>query len=659
MSRTVKVGVALGLLMALEVLLFSRTFSMFFCGDSLYYFSRRLTSLGDLGRILTSVDYLEEYRPLPFMLFSFLYYPLFHLEPWGYHFIPLIFHLANTLLAFRLARRLLGTDLGAFVAAFFFGVHSANFFITYDVTMMTEFTYVFFFLIASVAFLDYQESRSRVSLALTLGGFVLALLSKESAVTLLATAVGTAWAVSDPDGRERNIPQILRRGWPLLAAGLVYFAYLLFIKNWNLFPQRPGHPHHAAFALSTVAAKAKYLQWTFNIPDDLIPKLVALPRLIIAAGLAPFVALLAGRVLWGIATGNRLVLCALLWSAATISPVLFLPNLTMVHYLYLPIFGIALIFGSIAESAFRLRFFTGGFRPAVPAFLLVVWGVSNVAACSTLTTRNLADSWVSNGSRIAQQSLADLRSTRPRLQPGTTLFFLKSNEKDLPWFFDTGGMFQVFYGEPSVRSLFADRGARLPPDYLQNDRVLVLRFIRPHLYDMTEEYKSAAQETSIRLIPAFREANIGFDKREGCYPSYTVFDTPTSKPAFVTPIGRGSIGRDAIVLIAGARLRLPLPPLNAGDRLAFSITIPFDRGDGAEAKMYFESAGQKEPLYTRSLNPAGAPNDRRWFDEAVEIGKYAGRNGSLVLECNSGPDLDVVGDWIAWSNLRVLPAAVK
>jgi hypothetical protein len=291
----------------------------------------------------------------------------------------------------------------------------------------------------------------------------------------------------------------------------------------------------------------------------------------------------------------------------------------------------------------------------VPAFLLLVWGVSNVAASWTITTRNLADSWVSNGSRIAEQSLADLRSARPRLQAGTTLFFLKSNEKDLPWFFDTGGMFQVFYGDPSIHSLFADRGARLPPDYLQNERVLVLRFIRPHLYDMTEEYKSAAQETSIRLIPAFREANIWFDKREGCYPSYTVFDTPTSKPAFVTPIGRGSIGRDAIVLIAGTRLRLPLPPLKAGDRLAFSITIPFDRGDGAEGRVYFESEGQKEPLYARSLNPAGAPNDRRWVDEVVELGKYAGRKGSLVLECNSGPDLDVVGDWIAWSRLRVLP----
>jgi Dolichyl-phosphate-mannose-protein mannosyltransferase len=182
----------LGLLLVLEVALYSRSFSMFFCGDSLYYLSRRLASFADVIRIFTTVDHLEEYRPLPFILFSFVYYPLFKLDPFGYHFIPLLFHVLNTYLVFRLASKMLNANLGAYIAAFYFGTHSVNFFITYDMTMLTDFTYAFLYLLAVLFFFRYLETKKTVWMAGAIVAFATSLLAKEAAITLLATAIVSA-----------------------------------------------------------------------------------------------------------------------------------------------------------------------------------------------------------------------------------------------------------------------------------------------------------------------------------------------------------------------------------------------------------------------------------------------------------------------------------
>ncbi|PYV10461.1 MAG: hypothetical protein DMG07_21080 [Acidobacteria bacterium] len=434
MTSKQKLGIALVLLAVAEVVLFTRSFGMFFCGDSLYYLSRRLTSARDLIQVLTHVDYLEEYRPLPFMLFSFVYFPLLQLDPFGYHFIPLLFHLANTLLVFRLARTLLDGNRGAFIAALFFGIHWGNFFITYDITMMTEFTSVFFFLVASILFLGYLETGKGRTLTGCLAAFVLSLLAKEAAITFVATSVLTAVVTrGKKDGRGsllRDASSALRKTLPIVAVAAVYLVALLALKDWNLFPLRTGHPHHAVFTLATLLGKGRYLQWAFGIPDALILKREALGRLATAAALAPFVVLFALGSLAGIVTRSRIILCGLIWSIATLSPVLFLPNLTMVHYLYLPIVGIAFVYGAVAERLAALSILQGR-RQWIGVSLAAFFTAANVAATWSNSSRALADSWLSNGSRVAESSLRDLKSARPELAGGTTLYFLKSTEKDL------------------------------------------------------------------------------------------------------------------------------------------------------------------------------------------------------------------------------------
>src|SRR5262245_12565655 len=72
--------------------------SYYFSGDGLFYFSRRIISLSDLWSKFVSLDQLYQYRPLPYVLFSFVLYPLFGTNPGPYHLAAYLCALANILL---------------------------------------------------------------------------------------------------------------------------------------------------------------------------------------------------------------------------------------------------------------------------------------------------------------------------------------------------------------------------------------------------------------------------------------------------------------------------------------------------------------------------------------------------------------------------------
>src|ERR1035438_367107 len=176
-----KIGIAwlVGLVLLVEVGLFSPSFNQFFCGDSLYFFSHATHSSEDVQRVFTTLDDLSTYRPLPTILFSFVLEPLFGFHPLPYHAVALGVHLLTSLLVFFLLRRVARSDTAALVGLVFFGAQAAGFYLTYDATFLPDFTTG---LLTAAAFLLFAYGRCSLSLI----PFALALLCKESAVMIPA-----------------------------------------------------------------------------------------------------------------------------------------------------------------------------------------------------------------------------------------------------------------------------------------------------------------------------------------------------------------------------------------------------------------------------------------------------------------------------------------
>jgi hypothetical protein len=112
--------------------------------------------------------------------------------------------------------------------------------------------------------------------------------------------------------------------------------------------------------------------------------------------------------------------------------------------------------------------------------------------------------------------------------------------------------------------------------------------------------------------------------------------------------------------VTEARWRgLRLPP---GGTLRFGITLnpalwgKPGCGDGVEFVVAVERGGRRTTVFRRYLDPKNDPADRRWFDCAVPLGRFAGGPVDLVLTTLPGPKGDNAWDHAGWSYLRIDPA---
>jgi tetratricopeptide (TPR) repeat protein len=136
----------------------------------------------NLGRIFTSShDVL--YKPVVFLVFA-LEYHFFKLNPFFYHLINLIFHLANSLLVFWLIFLITDKTGVAFITALLFGVHPLRVESVAWVFELKDLLCGFFFLWALVLYLYYRKSNFLRYYYLALFSFVLSLLSKPLGLAL-------------------------------------------------------------------------------------------------------------------------------------------------------------------------------------------------------------------------------------------------------------------------------------------------------------------------------------------------------------------------------------------------------------------------------------------------------------------------------------------
>jgi len=162
-------------------------------------------SAANLKAILTR-PYAEFYHPVTLLSLA-LDHALWGLKPFGYHLTDLLLHLLNTVLVFWIAYRLVlagkgageGTEsrdfarLAALVTAGLFGLHPLHVESVAWAAQRKDLLCTFFYLGAFLFYIEHAESAwkrsSRLAYRLSLGAFVLALLSKSMAVTLPAALV--------------------------------------------------------------------------------------------------------------------------------------------------------------------------------------------------------------------------------------------------------------------------------------------------------------------------------------------------------------------------------------------------------------------------------------------------------------------------------------
>jgi hypothetical protein len=158
------------------------------------------------------------YRPM-FMVWMNVNYWMFGDRPWGWHLTTVLAHLAATVLAFFLAKRLTKNAVPGLIAALIFGLHPVHIEAVAWIAGVTE-SLMFVFLAGGwLCELKPEESHSRWGwLAFGILLYAIAVLVKETAVLLPALIFIYRF------GRDKSLKTAFLRALPFGVVALAYLA---------------------------------------------------------------------------------------------------------------------------------------------------------------------------------------------------------------------------------------------------------------------------------------------------------------------------------------------------------------------------------------------------------------------------------------------------
>jgi hypothetical protein len=287
---------------------------------------------------------VEYFRPMIVVSFA-IDRLLYGLHAAGYHLTNLVLHAVATLLAWAVARRVLGSTFGAWASAALFAVHPCHVQAVGWISGRTDVLASLFYLGALVLYLESRERPgARVPLALlSVAVFLLALLSKEMAITF--PAVVLAHGLLRPDGE----PRARRLVVPALAtvtAGL-YVGLRATVLGGLRAPPTPFafHLGDPGLLRHLLTAPLLYLgDFTLFVSTDPVVTEpfwrahTALFLLFAAASAFTFFRTVQR------ARDRKIAAWGLGWMGVTLLPVAMLP--VGEHFLYLPSLGYCILVGS-------------------------------------------------------------------------------------------------------------------------------------------------------------------------------------------------------------------------------------------------------------------------------------------------------------------------
>jgi hypothetical protein len=456
-------------LVVIDWVLYFRHAGHFFQGDAIFLLNHRGTSLLGYLKEFVVLNPSGWYRPLANELLESILYPFAGLHPIPYRIPVYALFIAITICVYRLTLDLTRRHLAAGLATFFFTVHTANAYTTYDIAFMPELLFAFFYVTATMAFFRYLQNRSRSGYWVSILCFVAALLSKESAVTLpgILFMLAIAW---DPVSRApwEKFLYAIRTTMAQTAVLIVYLAFAVGylhvagVSVRGLFDQsqKPSFGDYTPVINGGVLTDARLaISWAFNIPrgwwgqwQHLSPTLLAYLSLFRILTLA-LIALTLIR------PERNIILFGLAWFWIAVLPALPIATHFVPHYLFVPIVGLSIVVGVVFYTAYdALR----SIQPILAVASIAVVFAGLLYANSRSIRGDIRDNRILGGSaKLAADTLTDLKRLYPTLPAEATLYFADADES-IQWEHDNGGLLRMAYGNDNIKAIYASQGVSLP-----------------------------------------------------------------------------------------------------------------------------------------------------------------------------------------------------
>ncbi len=115
---------------------------------------------------------------------------------------------------------------------------------------------------------------------------------------------------------------------------------------------------------------------------------------------------------------------------------------------------------------------------------------------------------------------------------------------------------------------------------------------------------------------------------------------------------RKGLRKDTLTLVAPVSVQAVLPDASGKMMLEGLATPVFNIGDGIEMNLFLIRSGARRPVGRRYFDSGRRAEDRAWIPIAFPVDLRAG--DTLEIDVSAGPQGDLVADWLALSELRLV-----
>ena len=117
---------------------------------------------------------------------------------------------------------------------------------------------------------------------------------------------------------------------------------------------------------------------------------------------------------------------------------------------------------------------------------------------------------------------------------------------------------------------------------------------------------------------------------------------------------RNGVGRDSILLIPPTKVRASLQGITGPVMLEGIVTPVYNIGDGMQLDIVLIDGGTRRGVYSRYYDPGRKAEDRNWIPLYIPLDLPRGHDIRIELMVTAGMQGDLVADWLAVSELRVV-----
>lgn len=403
----------------------------------------------NLNQVISAFNIFQKgefpfYRPIPTQLYFSIMKNIFGINPFGYHLVNFLIFSLNILLVYRLVKLITDNKIISNIASIFFAVNSTHFAPLFSPAYVHELFYVLFGVLTADNFLRWVKNSKSNHYIFSILFFILALMSKETAVVLPGIVFLAYWFTE----RNRKLDTVIKMFFPFTAIlGIYLFAHFYF------YGIASGTSYFLIFGKPTLNILAWYLLWAASTPNILIdfigPGLRISPVFSQVAGFQGIIYFIffpllftIGILMSGVTISKmlkeknirdlRLIILGLLWFIVGMIPLIIFPLHKLATEQAFSLVGLSLALGVMLTGF-------GKSENKYKILTVVFIGIYLVIAINSILLARRTH-WIVRSAQQAQNTISYLKYNYPNLSDNATIYFKDGEIKIAPY----GSSRQIF-----------------------------------------------------------------------------------------------------------------------------------------------------------------------------------------------------------------------